>query len=150
MGAFRPKKKRTAKVAGAPRAARGVKAVTARAARRKPTATDSAKVIALRLDSARRAFSSDAEVAEALGVDRAQLPRWRAGQVPDRENADRLAGLDIAVQLLSGYLRETSIPKWLNGINSHLDNRRPLTLLRAGQLADVIAAIESMKSEAYA
>jgi hypothetical protein len=35
---------------------------------------------AARLESARRAFSSDAKVAEALGVDRAQVKRWREGE----------------------------------------------------------------------
>ncbi len=104
----------------------------------------------LRLVSARRAFPSDAQMAEALGVDRAQLPRWREGQAPDRENAERLAGLDLVVELLSGYLSAESIPKWLNGVNSHLGGRRPIALLRAGQLSEVIAAIEALKSGAYA
>jgi hypothetical protein len=103
----------------------------------------------LRLVSARRAFTSDAQMAEALGVDRAQLPRWRGGQIPDRENAERLAGLDLVVELLSGYLSETSIPKWLHGVNAHLGGRRPIALLRAGQLSEVIAAIEALKSGAY-
>lgn len=104
----------------------------------------------LRLVSARRAFPSDAQMAEALGVDRAQLPRWRGGQTPDRENAERLAGLDLVVELLSGYLGETSIPKWLNGVNAHLGGRRPIALLRAGRLSEVIGAIELLKSGAYA
>lgn len=89
-------------------------------------------------------------MAEALGVDRAQLSRWRKGQMPDRLNADKLAALDIVVQLLSGYLSDTSIPKWMHGINAQLDDRRPIALLRAGQLSEVIAAIEAMKSGAYA
>lgn len=104
-----------------------------------------------RLDAARRAFPSDAQMAEALGVDRAQVTRWREGQtVPTADVADRLVGLDTVVELLSGYLERDSIPKWLRGINAHLDNRRPLDLLRQGQLSPVIAAIEAMKSESYA
>jgi hypothetical protein len=54
------------------------------------------------------------------------------------------------VKLLSGYLGPTSIPKWLNGFNSHLGDRRPVDLLRPGNLSDVIAAIEAMKSGACA
>lgn len=118
--------------------------------RKRARRTPDRDFIELRLDSARRAFRSDAEMAEAIGVDRAQLSRWREGQVPARENADRLASLDIVVQLLTGYLSETSIPKWLNGVNAHLDDRRPIALLRDGQLSEVIAAIEAMKSGAYA
>jgi transcriptional regulator with XRE-family HTH domain len=90
-------------------------------------------------------------MAEALGVDRAQLKRWREGRTePSAENADRIVGLDTAVELLSGYLEPSSIPKWLMGINAHLGDRRPIDLLREGSLSDVIAAIEALKSGSYA
>jgi transcriptional regulator with XRE-family HTH domain len=106
---------------------------------------------AARLESARRAFHSDAKIAEALGVNRAQVKRWRQGETePGAENADRVVGLDAAVALLSGYLEPTSIPKWLMGHNAHLGDRRPVDLLREGNLSDVIAAIEALKSGAYA
>jgi uncharacterized protein (DUF2384 family) len=105
----------------------------------------------VRIESVRRAFPSDAKIAEALGVDRAQLKRWRVGQTqPGPENADRIVGLDTAVELLSGYLEPGSIPKWLMGINAHLGDRRPIDLLREGSLSDVIAAIEALKSGSYA
>ena len=106
---------------------------------------------AVRLESARRAFASDAQVAEALGVDRAQVKRWREGRTePGPENADRIVALDATVELLSGYLEPGSIPKWLNGVNAHLGDRRPIDLLRQGNLSDVIAAIEALKSGSYA
>jgi transcriptional regulator with XRE-family HTH domain len=105
----------------------------------------------LRLEAARRVFRSDAQLAEALGVDRSQVTRWREGRtVPGSDVADRLVGLDTAVALLSGYLQPGSILKWLRGINAHLDNRRPIDLIRQGSLSDVIAAIEAMKRGAYA
>jgi transcriptional regulator with XRE-family HTH domain len=105
----------------------------------------------VRLESARRAFPSDAKMAEALGVDRAQLKRWREGRTePAAETADRIVGLDTVVELLSGYLESSSIPKWLMGINAHLGDRRPIDLLRQGSLSDVIAAIEALKSGSYA
>jgi hypothetical protein len=106
---------------------------------------------AVRLRSARRAFGSDARVAEALGVDRAQVTRWREGRtVPGPENADRIVGLDTVVELLSGHLDAASLPKWLLGINAHLGNRRPVDLLREGSLSPVIAAIEALKAGSYA
>lgn len=106
---------------------------------------------AVRLQSARRAFASDAQVAEALGVNRAQVRRWREGRTaPGPENADRIVGLDTVVELLSGYLDRRSIPKWLMGINAHLGERRPVDVLREGALSEVIAAIEALKSGSYA
>lgn len=106
--------------------------------------------IAMRLDAVRRAFPSDAAVAETLGVNPAQLARWRQGQEPEPENADRLTGLDAVVEMLTGYLSPSRIPKWLHGPNAHLGDRTPLAALRAGDLPGVIAAIKTMKAGAHA
>jgi uncharacterized protein (DUF2384 family) len=103
-----------------------------------------------RLDHITRVLGSDAAVALVLEVSRAQPRRWREGQVPDPENRDRIIGLDAVIALLSGYLSESSIPKWLNGVNAHLGNRRPISVLRDGRLSDVIAAIEAQKGGAFA
>jgi transcriptional regulator with XRE-family HTH domain len=116
-----------------------------RTARRRP-----AEFINLRLDSARRVFTSDAEVARALGVNPAQVARWRRGQAPADENADRLAGLDAAIEMLDGYLPPSRIPKWLAGPNAALGDRSPLAALRAGDLPGVIAAVRVLKSGAHA
>ena len=106
--------------------------------------------VMMRLDSARRVFRSDAAVAEALGVDRTQPSRWRQGQVPDRKNLDRLVGLDAVIQLLTGFLSDTTIPKWLRSPNPRLGDRTPLYMLHQDRLPDVIAAIQAEKSGAFA
>jgi hypothetical protein len=103
-----------------------------------------------RLEHITRVLGSDAAVADLLDVSRAQPRRWREGQTPDPENRDRIIGLDAVIALLSGFLAESSIPKWLGGVNAHLDNRRPISVLREGRIADVIAAIEAQKAGAYA
>ena len=103
-----------------------------------------------RLEQITRVLGSDAAVADLLDVSRAQPRRWREGQVPDPENRDRIIGLDAVIALLSGFLAESSIPKWLNGVNAHLDDRRPISVLREGRIADVIAAIEAQKAGVYA
>lgn len=54
------------------------------------------------------------------------------------------------ISLLTGYLAESSIPKWLRGLNARLGDRRPIDVLREGHVSDVIAAIETEKSGAFA
>lgn len=103
-----------------------------------------------RLDHNNRVLGSDAVVASVLDVSRALPGRWRQGQVPDPENRDRIIGLDAVIALLSGDLSESSIPKWLNGVNAHLGNRRPVSSLREGRLSAVMAAVEAQKSGAFA
>ena len=105
--------------------------------------------IAARCDFAGRAFGSDAELARLLGVDRSRITRWRQGDLPDPANADRVVGIDAVVELLSGFLDERSIPKWLYGVNAHLADRRPVDVLVSGRLSEVIAAIEAEKSGAF-
>jgi hypothetical protein len=107
--------------------------------------------VVIRIDSARRVFPSDAALAAALGVNRAQVRRWREGKTaPAPENADRLVGLETVIELLSGHLEPGSIRKWLHGFNAHLVDRRPIDLLRDGNLSDVVAAVEALKSGAHA
>lgn len=98
----------------------------------------------------RQAVPSDRAVAGILDVDPAQISRWRRGQLPDPENADRLAALSVVVEILSRWLHPDSVSSWLWGANAHLDDRTPAYLIRHGQLADVIAAIEAEKAGAYA
>ena len=116
----------------------------------KRTGRSAARFVTFRLDSARRVFTSDAQLAQALGVNPAQVARWRRGQVPDETNADRLAALDAVIEMLDGYLSASRVPKWLSGPNANLGNRAPLAALRAGDLPGVIAAVRVLKSGAHA
>jgi transcriptional regulator with XRE-family HTH domain len=118
---------------------------------RASTARKEAPPIVIRIESARRAFPSDSAIADAIGVNRSQVRRWREGRTePSPEAADRLVGLDAVVELLSGYLEPASIRKWLEGFNAHLGNRRPIDVLREGNLSEVVAAVQALKSGAYA
>jgi hypothetical protein len=103
-----------------------------------------------RLARITQALGGDAAVADALGANQAELRGGRAGQAPDPEHRDRVIGLDAVIALLSGSLEASSIPRWLHGSNAHLGGRRPVTLLKEGRISDVIAAIEALKSGAFA
>jgi transcriptional regulator with XRE-family HTH domain len=99
----------------------------------------------------RAALRSDREVARIVGVDPAQVSRWRTGgQVPEAGNADRLAALSIVVEILSRWLHPASIASWLQGSNAHLGDRSPAFMIRHDHVADVIAALEADEAGAYA
>jgi transcriptional regulator with XRE-family HTH domain len=102
------------------------------------------------LATCRRALKSDRTVAEILGVSPSQVSRWRSGQIPDPDNADRLGGLAFVVEMLGRWLAPESIESWLRGPNAHLSDRTPAYLVHQGHIADVIGAIEAEKAGSYA
>jgi hypothetical protein len=58
--------------------------------------------------------------------------------------------LDFVVSLLMDYLDPRAAHDWLYGVNAHLGHRRPIDVFRAGQLSDVVAAIEAEKAGTFA
>lgn len=102
------------------------------------------------LATCRMALASDRAVAEILGVAPSQVSRWRSGQIPDPDNADRLGGLALVVEMLGRWLTPELVDSWLRGPNAHLADRAPCQLIRQGQVADVIGAIEAEKAGSYA
>jgi transcriptional regulator with XRE-family HTH domain len=102
------------------------------------------------LVTCRTALGSDRALADLLGVSPSQVSRWRSGQVPDLDNADRLAGLALVVEMLGRWLAPEAIEGWLGGSNAHLMDRTPAYLIRLGRVADVIGAIEAEKAGVHA
>jgi hypothetical protein len=102
------------------------------------------------LERLRGVFTSDAEVARAIGVDPAQLSRWRKGQEPSESAWDRLVDLFAVVSKLEGFYSPSHIRAWLDGANAHLAERSPLYLIRHGESGEVISAIHALKAGAYA
>jgi len=101
------------------------------------------------LDTIRAVLGSDRTIAELLDVSPSQVSRWRKGQAPDAENADRLGGLALVVEMLARWLHPVTIRGWLDGQHHHLENRTPAHLIRCGRVADVIGAIEAEKSGVF-
>jgi uncharacterized protein (DUF2384 family) len=102
------------------------------------------------LDRLRGIFRSDAEVARAIGVNPAQLSRWRKGQEPSDPAWDRLVDLFAVVAKLEGFYSSARTREWLEGANAHLGDRSPLYLIRHGETGDVVSAIHATKAGAYA
>lgn len=101
------------------------------------------------LQMIRSVVHSDRNVAEILGVSASQVSRWRGGQRPDRENADRLAGLALVVEMLLRWLDADIIEEWLTGPNAHLNGATPSYCIQRSRLAEVVGAAEAMKTGVF-
>ncbi|HUQ45902.1 MAG TPA: hypothetical protein VM033_04590 [Gemmatimonadaceae bacterium] len=98
----------------------------------------------------RSAFASDAAIAEFAGIDRSRVTRFKQGRNLEADTSALLDAVGAVVTQLRGFLDDDTIPEWLRGVNAHLAHRTPLDVLRTGRLSEVIAAIESEKSGAFA
>ncbi len=98
----------------------------------------------------RAGLGSNRAIAAVLGVSHSQVTRWRQGQRPDRENADRLAGLALAVEMLLRWLDPDIVEEWLTGANAHLGGATPSYCIQQSRMAEVIGAVEAMKSGVFA
>jgi DNA-binding transcriptional regulator YdaS (Cro superfamily) len=97
------------------------------------------------------ALGSAAELARYLGVDRSQVTRAAQGrQRFQLEPAWRLTALEAAFGALRHVIEEDVIPDWLQGANAQLQGRRPIDVLRAGRVAEVMAAIQAERTGSYA
>src|SRR5277367_356237 len=90
------------------------------------------------------------EVAEIAESHRSQVSRWIRGQVPSKENQEKVLALYHIRKVLEDVFAKETADKWLFGLNAHLGNRRPIDLLRDRRVAEVLAAIEQDRSGSYA
>ncbi len=103
-----------------------------------------------KLEAVARDLGNQARVARALGVSPSRVSRWLRTEEPEAENRRKLEGVEFVLSRLLGlYRRETAIA-WLQGINPQLGDRRPIDLLAAGRITDVLAAIDADEAESYA
>jgi transcriptional regulator with XRE-family HTH domain len=98
---------------------------------------------------ARKAFTSDAALAEAMGVHRSQVTRWSQGRSAQAENAWLLRDIAAAVSRLADFYQTGTINRWLFGANPDLDGEQPMELLRQGRLPEVLMAIQAQTSGAF-
>lgn len=88
--------------------------------------------------------------ARLLGVHRSRITRWLAGETPDVGNQAKLDALEFILARLRQTFPAATACKWLLGINAHLGDRRPIDLIAAKRLAEVIGAIEQADLDSYA
>jgi transcriptional regulator with XRE-family HTH domain len=103
-----------------------------------------------KLQAVTKDLGSQARVARLLGVSPSRVSRWLRTEEPDATNRRKLEGVEfVLARLLSLYARDTAI-KWLEGINPYLRDRRPIDVLAAGRVTDVLRAIDAEEAGSYA
>jgi hypothetical protein len=105
--------------------------------------------IARKVEALRDDFRSAARLADLLGVNRSQVTRWLRGAGIDELNAGKVELLELVwSNLLRLYDREAAL-EWLLGINPHLGDRRPIDVVRAGRLEDLMRAIRAERAGSF-
>ncbi len=108
-------------------------------------------VVLAELQSLTERFGNQVAVAQLLDVDKSSITRWlKREDKPDPENEERIAALRyVMVRLLKVFEPEAAMD-WLLGVNAHLADQRPMDLIKAGRVTEVLSAIEQADTGAYA
>ncbi|MFY2862026.1 hypothetical protein [Mycobacterium sp. THU-M104] len=97
-----------------------------------------------------RDFGSQRRLAELLGVNAAQVTRWRRGEGIDDANASRVDVLDLVMAHLLRLYSAAAAERWLIGMNPSLEGRRPIDLVRRGQTREILDAIANEQAGSFA
>lgn len=95
-------------------------------------------------------FGNQSKVAELLAVNRSRVSKWHKGEFPDDQNRLKLAAINYLLTILLSHMKPGTVMKWFNGINAHLNNQRPLDLLKQNKIPEVIDAAYQSAAGAYA
>ncbi len=95
--------------------------------------------------------SSFSEVAEALGVHRRTVFRYRKLEsVPSAEVQERLANIrEISFLLDKVFINVEAQQEWLHSLVPMLGNRRPIDLIRNGDFDGIISVLAGHYSGAF-
>jgi hypothetical protein len=88
-------------------------------------------------------------VAELLDVSVPQLRRWGNGGAIDFDNAARVDLLEFVVAKLSRIYEPGVVENWLQGFNPRLGDRRPVDVIRAGGILDLLDVIADERASGY-
>jgi transcriptional regulator with XRE-family HTH domain len=106
--------------------------------------------VALKAEALARDLGSQRRLAAALDVSPAQVTRWLRGQGIDRENAERLDLLELALSALHRLYEPAVAEDWLFGSNPLLRERRPIDLIRQGRTEELLGALRQEAAGSYA
>lgn len=110
----------------------------------------SATLMRLKITRLAKDLGGQSEIARLLDVDRSRVSRWLTSGGPDPANQTKLDALDFVMSRLRQVFGAETARKWITSVNAHLGNRRPVDLIVANRIAEVIAAIEQADTGAFA
>lgn len=119
--------------------------------RRSPNVLGRMRIVANQIDTILVALQEPVALARLLGVSPARVTRWRAGQLPDQRNGDRLRRLaDTASLLLQSYPPAVA-GAWFQSPSVHPDDGggTPADLIRRDEWDAVRAYAEEAASDGY-
>jgi uncharacterized protein (DUF2384 family) len=89
------------------------------------------------------------ELADIAGVKDRQVHHWAAGtHRPTGPKRDRLLEVAYIVDQLKDVYKPEGVDIWLHGRNRDLNGKRPIDLLREGDFAAVLNAVERLTTGA--
>lgn len=95
-------------------------------------------------------LGSQRRLSELLGVDPAQVTRWKRGQGIDDLNAGRVDLLELVMANMLRLYPADVAAHWLVGLNPHLGDRRPIDLIRTGDSRALLDAMATERAGSFA
>jgi uncharacterized protein (DUF2384 family) len=105
---------------------------------------------AMKAEVLARELGGQAKLAGLLGVERSTVSRWLHGGTPNSTQAARVDALEYVLAESERIFGKNGARKWLRGIEPRLGDRRPIDVLRAGAVHEVIRALAEHKAGAFA
>ena len=109
-----------------------------------------AVAIPVKVEALSEDLGSRAAVADLLGVSRSRVTRWLNGAGIDPLNAEKVDLLELVWANLLRLYEPEAARAWLYGLNPQLGDRRPIDLIRAGKIEDLMRAIRAERADSFA
>lgn len=94
-------------------------------------------------------FGNNSRVADMLNVNRSCVSRWHKGEIPDAANKVKITSLLLVMEMLQKRFNEEGANLWLQANNPRLEHRKPIDLIKTGNIINVLQAVEDMEIGTY-
>jgi len=92
---------------------------------------------------------TDADIAKLLDTSAQTIARWRQGVTPRPEQRDRLLDLHWIASQLAAVYEPDDTNLWLYSRHPRLNGERPADRIGRGDVGDVLALVNQLRTGAY-